>query len=232
MHFQNKSFPSEINFENKYTFFIITHFPSGDAKMKKVLLFHACKINISATTDILRITVINQNEKLGLIASLVHHWSTCQAEMSSHPKYWSAQLLGVPKRQNKPRFNKYILTVWPNVRIEFSQFMSDCKALFQTPWWIQRARQPRFHFHESCNPLGKFKLMYLTADPARGSSKYTITFPRKEVALRIYTKEPHKLSNTRTINSMTPGENSSQYIILLCVLHVHSYYIVPLFFKN
>lgn len=97
MHFQNKSFPSEINFENKYTFFIITHFPSGDAKMKKVLLFHACKINISATTDILRITVINQNEKLGLIASLVHHWSTCQAEMSSHPKYlvcptpWSAQ---------------------------------------------------------------------------------------------------------------------------------------------
>lgn len=72
MHFQNKRFSSQVNFENKYTLFITTHFPSGNAKMKKVLLFHAGKIDISANTDIPRITVINQNEKLGLIASLVH----------------------------------------------------------------------------------------------------------------------------------------------------------------
>lgn len=72
MHFPSKNFPSEINFENKYTLFITTHFPSGNAKMKKVLLFHACKINILATMDIPRITVITQNEKVGLITSLVH----------------------------------------------------------------------------------------------------------------------------------------------------------------
>lgn len=63
MHFQGRSFPSEINFENKYMLFVTTHFPSSNAKIKKELLFPACKINISATTNIPRITVINQNEK-------------------------------------------------------------------------------------------------------------------------------------------------------------------------
>lgn len=71
MHFQNKSFPYEINFE-KNMLFITSHFPLGNAKMKQVLLFHAGKINISAMMDIPRITVINENEKVRLIASLVH----------------------------------------------------------------------------------------------------------------------------------------------------------------
>lgn len=73
--------------KNKYRLFITTHFPSGNAKMKKVLLYHACKINISATTDIPRKAVINQNEKVELIASLVHLWSACQAKMSSYPRH-------------------------------------------------------------------------------------------------------------------------------------------------
>lgn len=97
--------------------FITTHFPSGNAKMKKVLLFHACKINILATMDILRITVITQNEKVGLITSLVHLWRTCRAKMSSYPS--STELTGAPKRQNEPKFNTHILTLRPYVRIDF-----------------------------------------------------------------------------------------------------------------
>lgn len=116
-HFQNKSFPSEINFENKYVLFIRTHFPSGNTKMKKVLLFHACKINILATTDIPRTVVINQNEKVGPIASSVHLRSTFPAKMSSYQGIFSAKHIGAPKRQNEPKFNKCILSIWPNIRI-------------------------------------------------------------------------------------------------------------------
>lgn len=116
--FQNKSFSSEINFENKHSLFITTHFPSGNAKMKKLLLFHACKIYILATTDIPRITVINQNEKLVLIASLV------TSEVHAKPRWahiqgiFSAKHIAAPKRQNEPKFHKHTLTVWPKVSMD------------------------------------------------------------------------------------------------------------------
>lgn len=119
--------------------------------MKKVILSHACKINISAATDIPRITVIKQNEKAWLIASLVQLWSACQAKVSSYARDLLWQHVGAPLKQSRPKFNKHVLTVWLDISISISNPYQSARHWFRL-WRIQRDRQPNFYFHECCHP--------------------------------------------------------------------------------
>lgn len=117
-----KSLLSEIHLENKYIFFVTTHFPSGNTEMKKVLLLPDFKINIWLAMDIPQITLINWNEK-----------SMADSIFSSPLKYMPSQDEFISNVLEQP-WNKRDLNLTNTYSLcdQFPQSTPHQKILFRT----------------------------------------------------------------------------------------------------
>jgi hypothetical protein len=106
---------------------------------------------------------------------------------SSYTRYLLLCLhVGAPMIQHSPEFNKHILTVWLDKRINFLNQYHTERHWFQLYWEIQRDVLPSFHFYESCSLLGQLGFSCWKTQLEIRSSRYLIISHGKEESLKNY----------------------------------------------